>query len=247
MNLSIPPHEQKGNASNALIFRLVLGAVFVCLSVGGISLCRDIFRTSTGPGSVPGDSSFANLGAWAAWALFFAPLAIGGVALVWSTLRKMGALDRLGFWLEDRAGRPDAVLSKANQSSGLESLSTETVERLQRTAARAATILGALAGAFLLCIGIVGLVSLFLFSRPPAGSPVYLPLGTGRITFTFALFSGMLVFLGFAILQRTFRRDNNGWLLPLRVFTYIIVRRRVGERPGHTEQHQPGTKPHPRV
>jgi hypothetical protein len=247
MNSSIPPHEQKGNASNALIFRLVLGAVFVCLSVGGISLCRDIFRTSTGPGSVPGDSSFANLGAWAAWALFFAPLAIGGVALVWSTLRKMGALDRLGFWLEDRAGRPDAVLSKANQSSGLESLSTETVERLQRTAARAATILGALAGAFLLCIGIVGLVSLFLFSRPPAGSPVYLPLGTGRITFTFALFSGMLVFVGFAILQRTFRRDNSSWLFPLRLFTYVVVRRMAGERTSLTEQQRPRTKQLPRV
>lgn len=247
MNTPISPHEKNGNASSAWIFRLALGAVLVCSSVWGISLCHDIFRSSIGPGSVPGDSSFANLGAGAAWALFFAPLAVGGVALVWSTLRKMGALDRHGFWLEDRGGRPDAVLSKAHQSSGLESLSTETVERLQRTAARAATILGALTGASLLCIGIVVLVSLFFLSRPPAGSPVYLPLATGRITITFVLFSGMLVFLGFAILQRTFRRDNNSWLFPLRLFTYLVVGRTAGERTGLAEQHRPGTKKHPRV
>jgi hypothetical protein len=247
MNTVIPPRESKGNASSAWIFRLALGALLIGVSVWGIALCRQIFRGSIGPGSVPGDSNFVNLGAWASWALFFGPPAVAGVAIVWSTLRKMGALEHFVFWLSERAGRHDAFLSKANQSSGLENLSTETVARLQRAATRAATILGALIGASLLGIGIVGWVSLFFFSRPHAGSSVYLPLATGRITITFALFSGLLVFLGFTILRRTFRRDNNGWLLPLRLFTSIIVRRRAGERTGHTEQHPSVTKQHPRV
>lgn len=179
--------------------------------------------------------------------------------MVWSTLRKMGALDQFASWLWDRAGRPDTFLAKSSQSvgiiprskqddpHGLESLSAETVERLQRSAARAATILGALTGASLLGIGIFGLVYLLLFSGPYASSSVYVPLATGRLTISFALFSGMLVLLGFTILQRTFRRDNNGWLLPLRVFTHIIVRRWTGEQSGLTEQHQPDTKQHPRV
>jgi hypothetical protein len=126
-------------------------------------------------------------------------------------------------------------------------LSAETVERLQYAAARSATILGVLTGASLLGTGIFGLVNLLWLSRPYAGSSPYVYRATGRLEIAFAVFSGMLVFLGFTILQRTFRKDNNGWLLPLRVFTYIIVRRRAGERPGHTEQHQPGTKPRPRV
>jgi hypothetical protein len=247
MNTPISPHQKNGNASNAWIFRLALAALLLGVSVWGIPLCRDIFRTYMGPGSVPGDSSFANLAAWAAWAVFFAPLAIGGAALVWSTLQKRGRLDQVALSMEDRVGRPDRQLANTIQFGGiarggrpgdphgLESLSAETAERLQRTAARAATILGALTGASLLCIGIVGLVSLFFFSPLPAG------------TITFALFSGMLVFPGFAILQRAFHRDSNSWLLPLRLFTHIVLKRRGEERPGLTEQQPPRTKQLPRV
>jgi hypothetical protein len=247
MNTVIPPRESKGNASSAWIFRLALGALLIGASIWGIALCRQIFGGSIGPDSVPGDSSFANLGAWASWALFFGPPAIAGVAMVWSTLRNMGALDQFAFWLWNRAGRPDGFLSKDKQSSGLESLSPEAVERLQYAVARAATILGALAGASLLGIGIFGLVNLLWLSRPYAGSSPYVYKATGRLEIAFAGLSGMLIFLGFTILQRAFRRDNNGWLLPLRLFTSIIVRRRAGERTGHTEQHPPGTKPRPRV
>jgi hypothetical protein len=258
MNPAVPHHQGKRNDSRTWIFRLVLGALVIGVSVWGISLCRQIFRVSIGPDSVSGDSSFANLGTWASWVLFFGPLTIAGVAMVWSTFRKMGALDQFASWFWERAGHPHTLLAKTGQSfgiapgnegrdpHGLEGLSTETVERLQRSAVRAATILGALAGAFLLGIGIFGLVSLLLFSGPQAGSSIYVRLATGRITITF-VFSGMLVFLGYTILQRTFRRDNNSWLLPLRVFTYIIVRRRAGERTGRAEQRQPGTKQHPRV
>jgi hypothetical protein len=260
MNMAIPPHEKERNASSAWIFRLALGALLIGVSVWGIKLCREFFRVWIGPDSLPSDSSFVNLGTLAAWALFFGPLAIAGVVMVWSTLRKMGALDQFAFWLRERGSQPDALLvnargnggivpgSTANDAHGLESLSAETVERMQRTATRAATVLGCLVGALLLGIGVFGLIFLLFFPRTNPGGSIYVPVATGRLTISFAVFSGMLVFLGFTILQGTFRRDSNSWLLPLRVFTYMIVRRRQAvERAIHPGQHLPDTKQHPRV
>jgi hypothetical protein len=257
--MAIPPHKRKESSWRAGILRLAVGAVLLVVSIWGISLCRGIFRAYVGPGSLPGDSLFASLGAWATWGLFFAPLGIGGIALGWSTLRNMGALDYFASRLGDRAGHPDSHLAKSSQSGGiargsesgdphgLESLSAETVERLQRSATRAATILGALAGSLLLGIGIVGLGYLLLFSGPSDSSSIYMPLATGRVTITFAVFSGMLVFVGIIILQQTFRKENSSWLLPLRLFTYLIIKRRTGERASRMGPHLTNTKQHPRV
>jgi hypothetical protein len=254
MNRVSPPHESKRNTSSAWILRLTLGSVLIGVSVWGIALCHEIFRGSIGSGSVPGDTGFVNVAAWAAWALFFGPLAGVGVAMVWSMLRKMDALDQVAFWLAGRAGRPDALVGSAGQYTGiaegsntsdphgLEDLSAETVERLQRTATRAATILGGLAGVFMFGIGIFGLIFLLFFPQTNIGSSIYVPLATSRFTITFALFFGMLVLLGLVFLEHTFRRENGSWLLPLKVFTYIVRRRaRLGEH------HLPSTKQHPRV
>jgi hypothetical protein len=140
--MAIPLHKKKGNASSAWAFRLAVGAALIGLSAWGIYLCSGIFRAYVGPDSLPGDSLFASLGAWATWALFFAPLGTGGVALAWSTLRNMGALEHFASWLGGRAGYPESYLAKSSQwgavardsesgdPHGLESLSAETVERL---------------------------------------------------------------------------------------------------------------------
>jgi hypothetical protein len=238
MNSIDPRHERKGNASRALIFRLALGAGLIVLSVWGIVLCRGIFRGSIGPGALPSDSSFVNLAAWAAWTVFFCPLAIAGVLTVWSTLRKMGVLGYGGV----------VSGSETRDQHGVESLSTETAERLQRAASRAATILGLVAGTFLLGVGILGLSYLLLFSRPYSSSSVYANLATGRLEFYFALLSGIFLLSGLAILQRTFRKETGGWLLPLRVFTYLVLRQsRASERAGSAAQHPPDTKQHPSV
>src|SRR4029077_16608560 len=98
----------------------------------------------------------------------------------------------------------------------VESLSTETAERLQRVASRAATILGLVAGTFLLGVGIFGLSYLLLFSRPYSSSSVYANLATGRLEFYFALLSGIFLLSGLAILQRTFRQETCGLLPVLR-------------------------------
>jgi hypothetical protein len=70
MSPGVPRHKRKADASSAWIFRLEFGAALIGLSVWGVALCRGIFRVSLGPDALPGDSSFANLGIWAAWALF---------------------------------------------------------------------------------------------------------------------------------------------------------------------------------
>jgi hypothetical protein len=259
MTTPVPPRKKKGSPWRAGILRIAIGAVLIVVSIWGISLCRGIFRAYVGPGSLPGDSLFASLGAWASWGVFFAPLGIGGVALVWSSFRNVGALNRFAFWLEDRAVRPDTLLaknvqiggivpqSKTDDPHGLESLSTVTVGDLQRAATRAATIIGGLAGTFVLGAGIFGLGYLLILSRTYSSSSIYDHFAVGRIMISFALFSGMLVLLGFTILRHTFGRDNNGWLLPLRVFICIISRRRTGKRTELAGQHRPGTRQHPRV
>jgi hypothetical protein len=238
MNTAIAPRKKKGNASSALIFRLALGAGLIVLSVWGIVLCHGIFRGSIGPGALPSDSSFVNLAAWAAWAVFFCPLAIAGVTTIWSTLRKMGTLDYGGV----------VSGSETRDQHGVESLSTGTVERLQRAASRAATILSLVAGTFLLGVGIFGLSYLLFFSQPYSSNSVYANLAAGRLEFYFALLSGVLVLAGLAILQRTFHNETGGWLLPLRVFTYLVLRRsRAAQPAGPAPQHPPDTKQHPSV
>jgi hypothetical protein len=242
MNSAVPRNPTKENASRAWIFRLALGGTLIGLSIWGMALCKQLFRAFVGPGSLPTDANFANLGAWVAWILFFGPVAAAGVVTVWSTLRKMGALDQFASWLSERAGRSDESLGSNKQQGafvsggdtadprGLENLSPETVERLQRTAGRTAVFLGGLAGAGLLGIGIFGLVSLLFFSQPYSGSSVSFALAASRLTIHFAVFSGMSVLLGLAILQRTFRKENSSWLLPLRVFTYTILKNRQPDR-----------------
>lgn len=185
------------------------------------------------------------------WILFFGPVAAAGVVMVWSTLRKMGTLDQFASWLSERVGRSDRSLvnnkqqgalvsgGEADDPRGLENLSAEAVEKLQRTAGRAAIILGGLAGSSLLGIGIFGLISLLFFSQPYSGSSVYFALATSRLTISFAVFSGMSVLLGLAILQRTFRKENSSWLLPLRVFTYTILRHRQAGRRAKSPKDSP--------
>jgi hypothetical protein len=250
MNPTVPSQKRKGIALRAWIFRLTFAAMLLALSIWGITLCQEIFRVPIGPGSLPSDSSFASLGAWATWILFFGPVAAIGLVMTWSTLRKEGAFDRLASWLSGRLGRSDGSLASTDQAGahvpgdgthhprGPENLSSDTVERLTRTATRTAVVLGALAGTSLLSIGIFGLICLRI-SGLYSGSSIYLALITGRLTITLALLSGMSVLLGLAILQRTFRADRNSWLLPLRVFTYMALKRR------QTEQNARRTRPHP--
>lgn len=225
----MPKPPSNNRASRAWIFRLALGVALIGLSLWGIPLCNGFFRQFVGPGSLPADAAFANLAARAAWLLFFGPLAAAGLATLWSTLRKMGVLDQLASWLAARGGHSQEL--PANDPPGVETLSPEMVYRLQHTAERTAVIFGGLIGASLLGIGIFGLVSLLFFSQPYPGGSVYISLATGRIVTHFAVASGMSVLLGLAILQRTFRKENGGWLLPLRIFTYVLLRHsRAGQR-----------------
>jgi hypothetical protein len=262
MNPAVPKRETNRNASRREIVRLTFGGTLIGLSIWGMVLCSEVFRVSLGPGSSPMDSDFANLGARVSWILFFGPVAAAGIVTVWSTLRKMGALEQFASWLSAFAGgsgglseghAPHAGVVSAGRTDlphGLENLNAETVKRLQRTALRTAVVLGGLAGASSLGLGIFGLVYLLCIAKPYAGSSVYESWATGRLTIAFAVFSGISVLVGVTILLRTFRKENNAWLLPLQLFTYTVLRQgqtgRGAGGAGRAQPHRPNRKPHPR-
>lgn len=236
------------------IYRLLIGTGLLAISIWGFSVCRATFQTSLGPAQSPADPGFVSLGAWAAWCVFFGPVATAGFLTIWFTLRKMAALEKMSALLEKIAGRSVGLLAGNNQlvasglekgnddPHGLESLSTEKIKQLESRATRAAFLLGVFAGVTLLGIGVFGLVCLSSVSKPYSSALSYVPLGTGRITITLAVLSGMSLLLGLAVLQRTLRRENNAWMLPLRVFTFAVLRREKASPSVRSTAHPPDTK-----
>jgi hypothetical protein len=238
MSPALTTQQRSKSVRRAWVLRLAFGGALIGLSIWGMPLCRGLFRNSLGPGSLPTDASFTILAASIAWLLFFGPLAAAGVVIAWSTLRKMGAFDSATSWLYMRTGSSNGLsanyphpgdmisINQLNPPSGLENLSAESITRLHRIGTRTAVTLGGLAGTFLLGIGVFGLVSLLFFLHPTSNASVYSGLLTARMVIYFGVASGISVLLGLTILQRTFGRENTGWLLPLRVFTRLILQHR---------------------
>ena len=186
------------------IWRMMLGVGLIGLSLWGIGLCQSLFRTFMGKNPSPVDATFAKLAAEVAWLVFFGPIAVAGLAVLWSMLRKVGALD----WLETLRER-----ATASNDDQLEGLSEEETARLIKRGHQIAVLLGLAAGTFLILIGALGLI---LVSSPSA------PFS---FTVWFGVASGVSILTGLAILQRTLRKEKNVWLLPLRVFTRLVLRR----------------------
>ena len=189
------------------IWRVILGVGLIGLSLWGIDLCQTLFRTFMGKSPSLVDESFAKLAAGIAWFVFFGPIAVAGLAVLWSMLRKIGALD----WLERLGGR--MFHSQGDFLDRAEGLSEEETADLIKGAHRIAILLGLSAGTFLILIGVLGLIFMSAASAPFS------------ITLEFVIASGVSILAGLAILQRTLRKENNSWLLPLRVFTRLVLRR----------------------
>jgi hypothetical protein len=182
------------------------------------------------------DRSYQGLAAGTAWFVFFAPLTEAGVALLWSTLWKMGAFAYAAEWLAQRAerGRAGSAHGKRERASagrteadphGLESLSALEVTKLDRLARRIVVLLGSTVGSLLVGVGIFGLGYLWLSSRTYSGSAVSGTLGAARITIEFAILSGASLGVGLVVLRQTFTGESGGWLVPLRVFTNLVLAR----------------------
>lgn len=254
MNLIVTNPVRVEKARRGWISRLLIGSGLLAVSVWGIGICHESFQTSLGPAQSPADPGFVSLGAWAAWFVFFGPVAAAGLLTVWFTLRKTGAMEEMAVWLAKRAGPSGGLLASNNQFEarsprngiddphGLKSLSDEQVEQLKLKATRAAFLLGMFAGISLLGIGVVGLVFLSSLSQPYSGSAPYVPLGTGRLTINLAVLSGMSLLLGLAVLRQTFRKENKAWMLPLRVFTYTLLRRQRASQNAQSTPRPPDTK-----
>ena len=206
------------------MWRMMFGLGLIGLSLWGIALCQQLFRTYiAGPGPTALETSSAKLGGWVAWFLFFGPIGAAGVIVFWSALGKLGALDRLRASREEWIAHeiPSGVKTQDSRTfhneealhEGLESLSDEKVAQLTKRGHQTAIVVGSFAGTFFALVGVFGLW--FATQAMPV-----------RLTIDIATLSGISILAGLAILQRTFRKENNAWLIPLKLFTLRVLRLR---------------------
>jgi hypothetical protein len=225
-------YTEKGSRRGRWIVQLAFGAGLVGVSLWGIRACRELFGQPMVPGDSAIDRSYQGLAAGAAWFVFFAPVASAGVALLWSALRRMGAFEWFARLAEP--GRASSAHGEREGAGagrteadphGLESLSALEVTKLDRLARRIVVLLGSTVGSLLVGVGIFGLGYLWLSSRTYSGSAVSGTLGAARITIEFAILSGASIVVGLVVLRQTFTREGGGWLVPLRVFTNLVLAR----------------------
>lgn len=225
MSLVATTKSRESSASTGWSWRMILGVGLIGFSLRGITICQGIFKTFIDPNPSPAETSLGKLAAAVAWFLFFGPIMLAGFAAIWFALRRLGTLDWLAAWREERVARDyaqgpgsrpnNASVYGSEESSydRLETLSAEEVERLTQRGRRIAVLLGLSAGAFLVLVGLFGLTLL-------SSSPLRF---SGTISFAEA--SGICILVGLALLQRTFRKENNAWLLPLKLFTHLVLRK----------------------
>lgn len=201
---------------------MMLGLAMIGLSLWGVALCQQLFRTyMVDPTATPLDASFARLGGWVAWLVFFGPIGAAGLILFSSALGKLGALDRLRAFREEEwiaqetafGAKPQDPLTLHSEETlhhGLESLSDEKVARLTKRAHQTALLLGLFAGTFFVLLGVFGLM--------------LAKVSALRLTIDFAILSGISILSGLAILRRTLRKEDTAWLLLLKLFTMRVLR-----------------------
>lgn len=199
---------------------MMFGLALIGLSLWGIALCQQLFRTYiVGPDPTSLDTSFAKLAGWVGWLVFFGPIGAAGFIVFFSALDKVGALDRLRAFREERIAQEITIgvkpqdwrtfRSEESLHDGLESLSDEKVARLTKRAHQTAKLLGLFSGAFFVLLGVFGLM--------------LAKVSTLRLTIDFAILSGISILAGLAILRGTFRKEDNAWLLPLKLFTLRVL------------------------
>lgn len=221
MSPAQPIGKDTPSASRGWVWRTMFGLALIGLSLWGIVLCQQLFRTYiVGPGPTPLDTSFAKLAGWVAWFVFFGPIGAAGLIVLLSALRKLDALDRLGtFWEKwisqeiTSDGKPPSPRSFRGEEAphdGLENLGDERVAQLTRRGHQIAILLGLFAGVFFVLLGVFGLM--------------LAKVSALRLTIDLAILSGISILAGLAILQRTFRKEGSAWLLPLKLFTMRVLR-----------------------
>lgn len=216
------------NASIGWVWRMVFGLALIGLSFWGMALCQELFRTYTaGPATTALETSSAKLAGWVAWFVFFGPIGAAGLMVLLSGLRKLGTLDQLRGsreeWIAQEIpseAKPHSSHSSRSEEAlhdGLESLGDEEVAQLTKRGQQTAVVLGLFAGGFFVLLGVFGL----MFATQPIAA---------RLTIDFAVASGVFILAGLAVLRRTFRKEDNTWLIPLKLFTQRVLRLHSAER-----------------
>lgn len=217
-----PNREDTRSGPRGWAWRMIGGLALVGLSYSGIALCQQLFRkfiASPAPTAV--DTSSAAIAGWVAWLLFFGPIGLAGVILCLSALGKFGARERLGALWEEWMDRERPFGGESQNSrgfrneealhDGLERLGDEEVAQLTKRGHQTAMLLGLFTGALFVLLGVFGLI----FARQPMAA---------RLSADFAAASCVSILAGLVILWRTFRKENNAWLVPLKLFMLRVLR-----------------------
>lgn len=199
----MPNIKPKGNASVRWMWRTILGASLIALGFWGVRLCQGWFRAFFGPNPSLLEVNSAAIAAWAAWLVFFGPILIAGLVTVWSALRKLNLPTRVSALSQQSIADGEKDLH-----DGLERLGNEEVRRLTNRVNQIAAALGVAAGIFFLLLGVFGLI---VAARPSL-----------TVTTYFSILGGISILAGLVILRSTFRKEDNAWLLPLKLFLLRI-------------------------
>ena len=195
----LPNSKPKGNASTRWMWRTILGVSLIALSFWGVRLCHGWFLAFFGPNPSFLEVNSAAIAGWAAWLVFFGPILIAGLVTVWSALRKLNLPTRVSALSQQSIADGEKDLH-----DGLERLDNEEVLHLTNRANQIAVVLGLAVGIFFLLLGVFGLI---VAARPSL-----------TVTTYFSILSGISILAGLGILRNTFRKEDNAWLLPLKLF-----------------------------
>jgi hypothetical protein len=188
----------------------LFGGGTLAIAIWGIWASRSISRSY---GSQPMVASLTYL-------VLFAPFAVVGSLFLWAGWNKA-----TGNWprrtlrqlLDALAG-----LFIAEPQHSLEPLDERTKQRLDAASTSFAKMLGVAAGAVLILLGIVGFVAETVAFYGSASHSGWYPT---RLQMTFAIACGLAIVGGAIIVRDTFRKADQSWLVPLKIFTAVVSAR----------------------
>lgn len=205
------------------IVSFLFGGGTLAVAVWGIRASRSISRSYGDPPMV----------AFLIYLVLFAPFAVIGSLVLWSGLNKA-----TGNWPRRALGQlVDTLvgLFTAEPQHSLEPLDERTKKRLDAASTNFAKMLGVVAGAVLILLGISGLVAEAVEFYSSASHSGWYP---SRLQMTFVIACGLAIVGGAIIVRDTLRKANDSWLVPLKIFT-AVVSARVASDQARREQGKP--------
>jgi hypothetical protein len=226
-----------------LIVRFALGTALILVAIWGFFYCHRLVAAALPADDYTIDRSFGWMGAWSSWFVIFFPMFLAGAWLVYSIAHNMDSEEffrRLrgnGRAASARNGVHEVEVLGPLESPArsparrIESVSDADAARLQKGVDRTLSVLGVLAGSFLIFCGIFGVIYFSFFVPAYPGRSDYGAWLLHRMTARIIMASVLGIIFGVAVLVRTFAREDTSWLIPLRIFNkQILFRLRIAKK-----------------